>query len=197
MHHKAVPGLRSPDPVVGRQFPLPRGRGRLAGLLCFCFALLLPVINASAEEGGSGHYFPGSMSTFIDGIPAEETIVFRLNLLDYSGNFDSDVAAPIAGLTALDVEVDSVALGFTGLWRPPVDLGERWSYAAAITVPFVDIEVEADVAVANDPLEAGIPACEGRGLRFRRGWKGPDYRGLAPPGALVYSCCRAADLNTR
>ncbi|QFU76860.1 hypothetical protein EY643_15045 [Halioglobus maricola] len=112
--------------------------------------------SALAEEGGSGHYFPGSMSSFIDGIPASETVIFRLNVLDYAGEFDSDVTVPVAGLAALDVEVDSFAVGLTGVWRPPIDLGERWSYAAAITVPFVDIEVEADVRVPADPQQRTV-----------------------------------------
>lgn len=116
-------------------------------------ALLLSHSLASvAEEGGSGHYFPGSMSSFIDGVPAGETVIARLNVLTYDGEFDSDIAVPIAGLAALDVEVKSKAVGLTGLWRPPVDLGERWSYAAAVTVPFIDLEVEADVGSPNDPL---------------------------------------------
>jgi len=118
------------------------------------FVIIVSTIStfALAEEGGSGHYFPGSMSSFIDGVPTEETIIFRLNLLAYDGEFDSDIKVPVAGLTALDVQVESAAVGFTGLWRPPVEIGERWSYAAAITVPFIDLEVEADVAVPADPL---------------------------------------------
>lgn len=120
----------------------------LCGLL---LALLLTSLNAISEEGGNGHYFPGSMSSFIDGVPAEETLIFRLNVLNYDGEFDSDVRVPIAGLAALDVEVESSAVGLTGLWRPPIEFGERWSYAAAVTVPFMDLEVNADVAIPQDP----------------------------------------------
>jgi hypothetical protein len=128
--------------------------GRSCRLLAACFCVF--AAGSAAEEGGSGHYFPGSMSSFIDGVPTEETIIFRLNVLGYEGEFDSDVKVPIAGLAALDVEVDSLAVGFTGLWRPPIELGERWSYAAAVTVPFVDLEVEADVGVPIDPLERTV-----------------------------------------
>ena len=114
-------------------------------LLSFTFNSVL------AEEGGSGHYFPGSMSSFIDGVPQDEELILRLNVLEYAGDFDDDVRVPIAGLAALDVEVDSVAVGLTGLWRPPIALGESWSYAAAVTVPFVEIDVEADVGLPADP----------------------------------------------
>lgn len=107
---------------------------------------------ASGEEGGSGHYFPGSMSSFVDGVPAEEALITRLNVLSYSGSVDSDLKVPIAGLAAVDVDVESFAVGLTALWRPPGAGFGNWSYAAAITVPFVSIEVEANVVSPNDPL---------------------------------------------
>ncbi|MFW9847112.1 MAG: transporter [Candidatus Thorarchaeota archaeon] len=40
---------------------------------------------ALAEEGGSGHYLPGSMASFVDGVPPEETFIVRFNLLNYQG----------------------------------------------------------------------------------------------------------------
>lgn len=125
---------------------------RSALALTLYSGFMLGALMARAEEGGSGHYFPGSMASFVDGVPADETVIFRLNVLGYEGQFDSDVKVPIAGLAALDVEVESAALGLTGLWRPAIDLGQHWSYAAAITVPFIDLEVEADVGVPQDPL---------------------------------------------
>ena len=67
------------------------------------------------------------------------------NRLNYDGSFDGDVPVPIAGLAALDVEVESSAVGITGFWRPPVEIGEHWSYAVSMTVPFVDLTVEAEV----------------------------------------------------
>ncbi|MEP4485840.1 MAG: transporter [Halioglobus sp.] len=127
----------------------------------FAFRLLTILVSWSSaiawtEEGGGGHYFPGSMSSFIDGVPAGETTILRLNVLNYSGNFDSNVAVPIAGLAALDVNVDSTAVGLTALWRPPLDIAESWSYAAAITVPFVDLDVAADVLIPQDPLQRTV-----------------------------------------
>lgn len=122
------------------------------------FAVLcaLPVSHGVAEEGGSGHYFPGSMSSFVDGVPTEETIILRLNALHYDGDFESDLVVPIANLAALDVKVKSTAVGLTALWRPPFELGDNWSYATAITVPFVDTRVEADAQSPNDPLNRTV-----------------------------------------
>lgn len=116
-----------------------------------CLLFLLPG-SVLAEEGGSGHYFPGSMSSFVDGVPTDETVIFRLNVLDYDGDFDSDVRVPIAGLAALGVKVESTAVALTTLWRPPVEIGDNWSYAAAITVPYIDLKVSADVAAPVDPM---------------------------------------------
>ena len=39
---------------------------------------------ALAEEGGSGHYFPGSMSDFADAVPLTPTFIVRYNQLYYS-----------------------------------------------------------------------------------------------------------------
>jgi hypothetical protein len=118
--------------------------------------ILSPILPSVAEEGGSGRYFPGSMASFVDGVPAEETVIVRLNALHYDGDFNSNLTVPIAGLAALDVRVKSTAVGLTGLWRPPIELGGNWSYAAAITVPFVDTRVEADVLSPNDPLNRTV-----------------------------------------
>jgi hypothetical protein len=104
-----------------------------------------------AEEGGSGHYFPGSMASFMDGVSATPTLIFRLNIIDYDGSFDGDVPVPIAGLAALDVDVESAAVGLTGFWRPNFEIGENWSYAVSMTIPYVDLTVEADVAAPFDP----------------------------------------------
>lgn len=105
-----------------------------------------------AEEGGSGHYYPGSMSSFVDGVPAEEAVIFRLNLFNYQGGVNAGVTVPIAGMSAVDVDVESTAVGLTALWRPPFgDLTENLSYAAAITVPFLTLRVEADVTATSVP----------------------------------------------
>jgi hypothetical protein len=39
-----------------------------------------------AEECGSGHYLPGSMASFIDGVPPTETFLTRVNVVKYDGS---------------------------------------------------------------------------------------------------------------
>jgi hypothetical protein len=105
-----------------------------------------------AEEGGSGHYLPGSMASFMDGVPAGETFIARLNIAGYDGSFSKDLS--IAGLSAGGVDANSFAAGLTLLWRPPVELGENWSYAMSATVPWVWMDVSANVQAT---LPGGIP----------------------------------------
>lgn len=106
-----------------------------------------------AEEGGSGHYFPSSFASFMDGVSATPTFILRTNLLNYSAGVDAKRALPIAGLTAFDVDVDSNVVGLTAFWRPEWGtINEQWSYAMSATVPFVDITVKADVV---NPLAPG------------------------------------------
>ena len=123
-------------------------------------SLVLPVLAcltlaAHAEEGGSGHYQPGSMSSFMDSVPPEETFITRLNVLYYEGSYTKGQPLPFAGLQAAGVDAESLATGLTMLWRPPVDLGEKWSWAMSATVPWVWMDVTAGV---NATLPGGVPA---------------------------------------
>ena len=116
---------------------------RLWALVC-----ALTCANAAlAEEGGSGHYLPGSMASFIDGVPPTETFLTRLNVINYDGSVGGNVRVPIGGLTTLGADAKSTGYGLTVLWRPPVDLGERWSYAMSATVPVLTMDVSANVLV--------------------------------------------------
>ena len=105
---------------------------------------------SNAEEGGSGHYVPGSMASFVDGVPASETFIARYNFLLW----DADVAAkreiPIARLVTVGAKIDNYASGLTLLWRPPFgQINDRWSYAMSVTLPWIDLDVEADVRLGS------------------------------------------------
>lgn len=102
--------------------------------------LAIPSITL-AEEGGSGHYLPGSMSSFVDAVPPSETFITRFNFLNYNGDFSRGQPLPIAGLTVLGVDAESTAAGLSMLWRPPVEIGDGWSYAMSATIPYVWMDV--------------------------------------------------------
>jgi len=117
-------------------------------ILFLLFLVLLPGL-AMAEEGGSGHYLPGSMASFIDGVPLKEAFLLRVNIVYYNGSIGADKPLPIAGQTTLGADASSWGFGLTVLWRPPLDLGERWSYAMSATTPYLLMDV--DVAATSTP----------------------------------------------
>ncbi|MEJ8827435.1 transporter [Variovorax humicola] len=105
--------------------------------------------HANAEEGGSGHYAPGSMASFVDAVAPQEAFLLRVNLVNYAGSASKDVALPIAGTTALGVDANSTAFGLTAFWRPPIETGEGWSYAISATVPYVWMSVSASATAGK------------------------------------------------
>ena len=112
--------------------------------------LLLALISSGqAEEGGSGHYLPGSMSSFVDAVPPAETFITRFNFVNYNGDFSRNQPLPIAGLTVLGVDAESTAAGLTMLWRPPVDIGGGWSYAMSATIPYVWMDVSGNAKAGS------------------------------------------------
>jgi hypothetical protein len=104
---------------------------------------LMPVL-VSGEEGGSGHYFPGSMASFMDGVAAKETLLVRYNLLNYEGAAGVDRPIPIGGRTVVNADVSTWGNGFTVFWRPAIDLGEQWSYGMSATVSIISLDIAAD-----------------------------------------------------
>ncbi len=119
---------------------------RRAIALCLATTLAALAGGAHAEEGGSGHYLPGSMSSFADAVAPREAFLIRLNLVNYDGSASKSQPLPIAGLTALGASATSTAIGLTAFWRPAIEIGEGWSYAMSATLPLVRMEVTADVA---------------------------------------------------
>ncbi len=120
--------------------------------LMFFASLFGPMSVAHAEEGGSGHYFPGSMASFADGVPAEPTFIARLNVLHYDGGIDASRAVPIAGLTAFNVAAQSTGVGLTLLWAPDWSLGGNWSYAMSTTIPWLSMDISADVQTGGQTV---------------------------------------------
>ena len=118
----------------------------LVALVLSCGCVSLTVY---AEEGGSGHYMPGSLATFTDGVPPEETFVTRYSLLYYEGDRSLGLPLPIAALIAEGADVEIWANILTFLWRPPLEFGENISYAMSATIPLVMVDVSADVSTPS------------------------------------------------
>ena len=68
---------------------------------------------SNAEEGGSGHYVPGSAATLIDLAPTQPGWVVQPLFLHYDGDFSASKTLPVAGVISagLEAKIDSVALG--------------------------------------------------------------------------------------
>lgn len=115
--------------------------------LLVVFLTSLSITNVIAEEGGSGHYMPGSMSSFLDNVPDAPTFIARLNVITYNGSYARNI--PISGLNAADIDVSTQALGLTMVYRPNFEIGEHWSYAFGGTIPYVDMQVTAGIE-SND-----------------------------------------------
>lgn len=117
----------------------------LLAAVCGAGVLLAPPLQA--EEGGTGHYLPGSIASFVDAVPPTPTFVARLNGIYYDGSFGG--ALPIAGLAPVNVDAQSYAAGLTLLWRPKLELAPGLSYALSTTIPYVWLEVAGDVTAGT------------------------------------------------
>jgi len=124
------------------KFDLPKKRLRS----CLAASLFIFSICASAEEGGSGHYMPGSLASFMDGVSNEPTFIARLNFINYEGSNGTNRSIPIAGQIAANIDAKSNAVAFTAFWAPEWGLlNDKWNFGMSMTIPWVSIEVEADL----------------------------------------------------
>lgn len=111
----------------------------------FSLLVVLPAL-LNAEEGGTGHYLPGSMASLVDGVPPDETFIGRYNFVMWDASMDVNRALPVAGLLTAGADITSYANGLTLLWRPPFgEINDCWSYAMSMTIPYVDLDIDANV----------------------------------------------------
>jgi hypothetical protein len=108
------------------------------------FLLLAVAIAARAEEGGVGHYAPGSFASFVDVLPGEPALGVFNYFTYYNGSANASRQIPIAGQVALNVDATSYADTLGGFWVTPLNiLGAN--YAPGVAIPFVWNEVSAQV----------------------------------------------------
>jgi hypothetical protein len=110
--------------------------------LCSLIAVLLTA-TIYAEEGGSGHYVPGAMASFVDGVPTQPAFVARFNGLNYDASISRPL--PISGLGPLNLKATTYSAGFTFAWRPDIALPKNLSYAMSLTIPYVWLNVSGDL----------------------------------------------------
>ena len=104
------------------------------------------ILTSRAEEGGSGHYLPGAMSSFTDGVPLQETFIARYNFVSWDASVAANRILPIANLVTAGADISSSANGLSLLWRPSWgDINDCWSYAMSATIPYVDLDISANI----------------------------------------------------
>ncbi len=111
-------------------------------------SLTLTATVSLAEEGGSGHYLPGSMASFMDGVASEPTFLLRLNYVYYNGN--AEVNIPLGGNHVVDMKATSNALGLTAFWVPEWGvINDKWTFAMSGTLPIVNMQVSGSLGALN------------------------------------------------
>jgi hypothetical protein len=112
------------------------------------FLLLSVIITARAEEGGAGHYAPGSFASFIDQLPSQPGFGVANYFTYYNGNASASRPIPIAGQLDLDVSATSYYDVLCGFWVTPLKIFGG-NYAPGVAIPLVWNSVSAKVAVPN------------------------------------------------
>ena len=148
-----------PDEVLNRTKPFMKSRCRhLAGLMLLAFALAV-----RAEEGGVGHYAPGSFASFVDVLPGQPALGVFNYFAYYNGSANANRQFPIAGQVGLNVDATSYADSLGAFWVTPFKiLGAN--YAPGVAIPFVWNEVSAQVTRPG----VGVGTAERLGERARR-----------------------------
>jgi hypothetical protein len=108
-----------------------------AGLAVFAVA-----IAARAEEGGFGHYAPGSFASFIDVLPGKPSLGAFNYFTYYNGNAGVSRQFEIAGLIAANVSATSYADSLGPFWVTPLRMLGAY-YAPGVALPFVWTDVKA------------------------------------------------------
>ena len=114
--------------------------------LVACLIVLAVPCAAFAEEGGSGHYAPGSFASFVDVLPGQPSIGAFNYFTYYNGSATIDRQFPIAGQIALNVDATSYADSFGAFWVTPLKILGAY-YAPGVSLPFVWTDVKAQVTL--------------------------------------------------
>lgn len=119
---------------------------RIQHVIPLASAILAPLVHA--EEGGAGHYVPGTMSTLIDLPPTKAGWVFETAYLHYSGEASASRSLPVAGLVTGNLDATSDAFLLGGFYTFDQPVAGAW-YSVGAFVPWVWVEADATVFSGN------------------------------------------------
>jgi len=112
------------------------------------FTFLASVVRA--EEGGSAHYAPGATSDFIDTLPGKPALVIAGAYTYYYGKATPPI--DFGGNTTIEANARLNAATLFGLYETPWTL-LGGNYAAAVTMPYVWLEVDGNVETSLGPIQ--------------------------------------------
>jgi hypothetical protein len=107
---------------------------------------LAVAIAARAEEGGFGHYAPGSFASFIDVLPGKPSLGAFNYFTYYNGSVGISRQFEIAGRIAANVSTTSYADSLGAFWVTPLKILSAY-YAPGVALPFVWTDVKAQVTL--------------------------------------------------
>jgi hypothetical protein len=115
-------------------------------LLTLTCALALATA-ARAEQGGSAHYMPGSMASFIDAFPGKPGGIAALNYFTY---YDASAPAnrqlPLGGNLTLGIDATVYADTIAAFYQAPWDvLGGGLAFGVAIPYVWLDVKGQAQL----------------------------------------------------
>jgi hypothetical protein len=107
----------------------------------------LPLAPAVATEGALGRPVTGLQGASYAGlIPPTPGFSMQLGYIHYDGEIGAQREIPVGGISALGLDVNVDMFTATGIYI--WDTGEgRWNFASMLTVPFIDLDAEADLAI--------------------------------------------------
>jgi hypothetical protein len=106
------------------------------------------VSTTRAEEGGAGHYAPGSFASFVDVLPGAPGVGVFNYFTYYNGSAGAGRAFPIAGQIDLNAEATYYCDTLGAFWVTPLKIFGA-NYAPGIALPFVSTDIGAQVTLSG------------------------------------------------
>jgi len=132
-----------------------------------------------AEEGGAGHYMPGTTASFIDALPGHPAFAIESVFTFYQADVSASRQLPVGGLRTFGLDATAYANSLVAFYQTPLELFGGL-YAAGTAIPIVWMEAEAQVAGPLGTVNQRDTA-SGLGditiIPFMLGWtNGPDLK---------------------
>lgn len=129
-------------------------------------------LSSRAEEAASGHYMPGATASFIDALPGRPALAVANFFTYYDGSANASHSFEFGGEIVANARATVYANNVVAIYQTPWRL-LGGNYAAGIALPFVSMDVRADV-IAGPLAGSRHDSASGFGdimlLPFMLGW---------------------------